>query len=313
MYGADKVLDGRVDGGFLAGVFVELLAIREDFGGRREHDVLQHQGIEERLHRIIVALADGVELVVVALGAADGHSHEGCRDGLDRGEGNVVLSVVAGDGGAGKEAEGEGVFDGAGCAGAAAARGSDGFGRVTIAENLRAYELVVRHVVVQGGDDPVAPEIDAGGGGHDRAVEAVEVGVTQDIEPVPGPANSVLRVGEKMIDNFVVGVGGLIFEKCVLFGDGRRESDEVEIEAAQEGQLIGWRGGLETFVLPGGGDEGVDRIGGVRRNRGANDWLQGPEAGCALGGFRGGGLAGRGDVERCHHAKEAYHRQDLYF
>ena len=40
-----------------------------------------------------------------------------------------------------------------------------------------------------------------------------------------------------------------------------RESDEVEVDAAEEGQgLVGGRGGVETFLLVGGGDEGVDWI-----------------------------------------------------
>ena len=58
-----------------------------------------------------------------------------------------------------------------------------------VARQLHAHELVVRHVVVQRANDPVAIVIRAGA----EAVElvAATLGEPGDIEPMPGPAFAV--------------------------------------------------------------------------------------------------------------------------
>ena len=79
---------------------------------------------------------------------------------------------------------------------------------------LRAHELVVRQIIVEGVDDPIAPIVNAGRGGH----ALVGVGVAQHVEPVAGITDAVLLAGEQFVDHLFVGIGRFVFEKGLLFG-----------------------------------------------------------------------------------------------
>ena len=91
---------------------------------------------------------------------------------------------------------------------------------------------VVGLVAVEGADDVVA--IAPGVGAVRVVLEAVGVGVADDVEPVAAPALAVVRRGEQAVDEFLVGVGRLVGEEGVdLFGR-RRQAGQIERDAADE-------------------------------------------------------------------------------
>ena len=176
---------------------------------------------------------------------------------------------------AGQKAEGEDIV-GPGIDPFAGSRGPRlRCGHRAIAGQLGADELIVRHIAVESADDPFAPEMDARGGDH----ALVGVGITQHVEPVPGIADAVLLAGEQPIDHLFVGIRGGIVEKCVLFGRGRRNADEIEIHAPQERAPIGGAGRFQPLRLMLRGQKSIDRIArpgsGVRNHR-RRDRLQIP-------------------------------------
>ena len=74
------------------------------------------------------------------------------------------------------------------------------------------------------------------------------------------PANAVLFVVEKFVDDFFVGVGACVVEEFVLLLRRGRKAGEIEVDAAEEGEFIGGRIGFEAFGGAFGGEVGVDRF-----------------------------------------------------
>ncbi len=156
------------------------------------------------------------------------------------------------------------------------ARGRDrGPGRGPVSGQLGADELVVRQVVVERVDHPVAPEVNPGRGDHGL----VDVGIAQDVEPVPRIADAVLLAGEQPVDHLFVGVGRAIAEEGLLLLERGRQPGQVERDAPQQGQPVGRPDGLEAPGRVSLGDEGVDGVGraGIPLGDiGPDDRLQGP-------------------------------------
>ena len=151
---------------------------------------------EEGLKAVIVALGDGIELVIVALCAAEGQAEQ-CGG---RRVGDVELHIhalavqvilVATVAGRGEKAGGDEIVVGI---------GSD-----FIPGHLLADELIERLVVVERFDDPIAitprewPRI--------VHLIAFGVGVARDVKPVPAPALAIMRRGEEAVDQFLIGIG----------------------------------------------------------------------------------------------------------
>ena len=125
-------------------------------------------------------------------------------------------------------------------------------------------------------NDPVAPEVDAGGGEH----VLVHVGIAQHVEPMAGVAHAVLFAGEQMVHGLFVSLRGRVLEKSVLFGGRRRQANEIQIDAAQQSALVRRAGGREPLLPILGGDESINGIGGLGYacgDFGANDRLENPE------------------------------------
>jgi len=157
--------------------------------------------------------------------------------------------------------------------------------RDAVGGELLDDELVVRLVLVHRVDHVVA--VGPGVGVAVVAEEAValidlkaaRVGVAGGVEPVTGPAFAVVRRGEEEVDLLGVdgfeiagratGAGGErvgepgviagLDESVDLFGGGR-ETDQIVIDATQEGFGTRGRIGLEALLFKLGEDEGVDGI-----------------------------------------------------
>ena len=130
-----------------------------------------------------------------------------------------------------------------------------------VAGDLLDGELVERQVAVERVDHPVAvPPHRAEG----VLLVAVAVGVAREVEPGAGPALAVVRRGEQAVHGLLVGVGRGVGEEGIDLLERRRQADQVEREAAEEGLARGLGRGLEPFRLEARGDEAVDRRAGPR-------------------------------------------------
>ena len=142
------------------------------------------EGIEEGEHPEVVLLADRIELMVVALRASEGQAEDGFTEGLHA-VGVVVDEVLGGN-----RATLVGVHV------VALESGGDELAvvgiRHEVAGDLLRDEAVVGLVVVEGLDDPVAPEPEV-----TPAVdgEAVGVGVTGGIQPIEAHAFAEVGTG----------------------------------------------------------------------------------------------------------------------
>ena len=79
--------------------------------------------------------------------------------------------------------------------------------------NLLADKLAVRHVLVDGADNPVAVGV---GEGEARAA-VTGVGVPRDVHPVASPLFAVVRGGEKTVHYFFEGMRRIVVEEVLNF------------------------------------------------------------------------------------------------
>ena len=205
--------------------------------------------IKRREQRVIIALGDGVEFVVVALGAGDGEAEPVGGGGVDAvEEGDVALFF--GDGAAlaveevvAVERGGDALVDG-------------GIGQEVAGELLDA-ELVEGLVGVEGADDPVAPDPLEGVA---VLLEAVGIGVARGIEPGQRHAFAVVRGGEQAIDEAFVGAGFFVGQEGSEFGGRGREAGEIQADAADQRRPRGLGRRGQFFGFEAGEDEAVDGI-----------------------------------------------------
>jgi hypothetical protein len=216
-----------------------------------------HRG-EHRLEGVVVLLRDGIELVVVALGAMDGLAGEGPDD-----VGHHVIAVeVPGDlpvglrlrqflvpdeipGSCGEKPE---RLDSVG-----------GVGIKHVAGDLLGDEPAVGLVLVEGPDDVVA--IGPGVGTRLVLVVTVGVAVVDDVQPGSGPPFPVVRRGQQAVDPGLVGPGIRVRDEGIHLFRTRGQPGEVQGHPADQGPTVGLRCGLEPGCREAGADEGVDRVG----------------------------------------------------
>ena len=232
---------------------------------------------EDGLDGVEVDLGDGIELVVVAFGAAEGEAEEGGAGGIHHvGEfigalHELEVFVLA--------------FDAVPRAGDDEAGGD--VSAAGVASDLLEHEAVVGFVGVEGVDDVVA--VAPGVGALVIGFEAGAVGEADDIEPVAGPLFAVVGGVQELIDAVFIGERvGIGFESADV-GEGGSEAGDGEVEAAEEGAAICGRGQGEGFLGEFGGDEGVNGERAVSVGWGLNR-LEGEvlEAGVGGGGAVGG-------------------------
>ena len=88
-------------------------------------------------------------------------------------------------------------------------------------------KCVVRHVLIEGIDNPVA--IPPGIWPVFIAFKAAGVRVADDVQPVPSPALAVLRAGEETIDNLWPGIWSAILFECLNLFKCRGQPRQVKI------------------------------------------------------------------------------------
>ena len=159
-----------------------------------------------------------------------------------------------------------------------------------VAGEVRPQEGVDGHVAVEGLDHPVAvaPGVAMG----DVLVEAVGVGVADDVEPVPGLVLAVARRGEEAVDHPLPGAGGVVGEEGVDLVGGGGQAGEPDRRAAQQRRPVGDARRHQPPLVERRDDERIDRIGderpvGRRRHRRPHRRVHRPE-GPLLGRVEGG-------------------------
>jgi len=158
---------------------------------------------EHAVQRVVVGLADRVELVVVAARAGDRLAEEGLAEHVDLvvDEPDLLLERL----GRQVAVEDEAVVRGADHGLVDAARCVDARRLQQVARDVLADQLVVGHVLVERADQVVAILIRVG----DRRVAfgAVGVRVAHDVHPVPRPALAVGGRSEQPVDLALERVG----------------------------------------------------------------------------------------------------------
>ena len=103
----------------------------------------------------------------------------------------------------------------------------------------------------------------------------VGVGVAQHVEPVAGVADAVLLAGQKAVDQLLVGVGRLVVQEGILLGRRRRNADQIEVDAAQQGTLVRRAHRRDFLCRVDSLDEGVDWVGVVGERGGTSGRTKG--------------------------------------
>ena len=207
--------------------------------------------LEDPVQGVVVAGADGIELVIVAAGAAEAQAHHRCPEGvdgvLDR-EVVVFLRIEAEAAGDGKK---PGRHDALVTGLWGPRRGAD------VAGDLVAEKLVVGEIAVEGVDAVVA----VAPGDRDGIVGrfAGGVGVADDVEPMPGPLLAVGRRSEEPLDDRIEGARRRIGDEGLDLRRRRRQTGEIERRPADERAPIGAGKGHDRCLLLAGADEAVDR------------------------------------------------------
>ena len=204
--------------------------------------------------RVVVLLRNRIVLVVVAARARDRHPQEAAGDDVDAivafvGAGDFDRAVVVVPRAEAEQAERR--------QHARPLRFVD-----QVAGELGAHELVVRHVVVDRADDPIAIEIRvrirrvAAG----LRVEAARIvfAVARDVEPFAAPRLAVLRRRQQAIDHVQPRVGRtVLLERVDLFGR-RLQAGEVDRRAADQGAAVGRAHRRQPVLLQLGQHEAID-------------------------------------------------------
>ena len=122
---------------------------------------------------------------------------------------------------------------------------------------MLAGEAVKRQVFVERANDVIAIRPDA-----DRHVAVItnRVRVAHEIEPVHGQALAVVRRGQQLVHEFLVGLRVAAFLKVAHLFRRRRKPGEVERDAAEQGPAIGFRRRRETLFAQAIEDEGINRM-----------------------------------------------------
>ena len=222
---------------------------------------------EQRVHAVIIALADGIELVIVTAGASKGESEKrraDCIDGIGLPFHAILLGVICELNGEGAEREQAGadaavevvalLFGQVLCAFEVEA-GGPGF---LVGGDLLPNEGIVRLVVVERRNDVIA--VAPGGDVEVVGLEAGGVGVANQVQPVAAPTLSITGGREQAIDQFLVGVFRGVVDELGDLLRGGRQAVQIEIGAAGEHGAIGGRGWAKAFLVEPGEDEGVDRV-----------------------------------------------------
>ena len=252
------------------------IQFRKFVGGEGHGFRADRQRSKEGLHSVVVFRGNGIVLVVVAAGAAQGHSQEYGTGGPD----HVIEVVPAGLGRIHPLHEHPLVQE---PGGDLALRPIVSVG---VSGELLPDEAVVGHVAVEGADHvvPVAPHVRPG------VVDGLAHGVRipHQVEPMSSPTLAVGRIVQQLLDGVAVGVLRGVFEEGGHGFGGGWKTGQSEVDPSQQGAPGCLRSRLHALFFQGGQDERINRVSDpllllYRRDLGRSQPGPGPAPGVALG------------------------------
>ena len=228
---------GRLDHGRRIAVLVDLAALG---------DV-----VEEGEGPIKLLLAEGIVLVVVAAGAAQGEAQPDGGRGL-----HPVHHVL----------DGKFVCDDAALAVApvvAIEAGGDPLFQGGLGEHVPGQllhgEAIEGHVGIKGLDHPVPP---APHGPFPVRLIAVAVRITGRVQPAQGHVLAVARGPQQAVHHLLVGAGKIVAQKGIhLFRRGGQPR-QIQRDPANENRLVGRGGGVQPLLPQSVQHEEIDRVAG---------------------------------------------------
>ena len=214
---------------------------------------------EDSGEAVVVVLRKGIELVVVTAGTTECQAEKRLAQGVDLFVNDIHLHldrVIFGEHFCteGQKSGGDKTLGGKTDVGRCRSR----IAVEQVSCQLFLNEPVVRDVGVQSADHiiPITKRVAIG----EVFVEAVGIGVSGDVEPVTPPALAVVHRRQATVDQSFVGVGGIVVEKLGDLGGSRRQSDEIEKDAADEGPFVGRRCRLHPLLFQPGQDKMIDGV-----------------------------------------------------
>src|SRR6266545_4105000 len=257
-----RFLDRRIE-------FAQPLRLRR--GRRLEHRrrvppaavkaILRHI-VEEGVELIILLLRDGIVLMVVTLSAGGRQAEPDSACGIDAID-NVVVVILRRNGAA-LEVDHVIAIEAAGDLLPHRGAGQQ------IPGQLLDGEAIEGQVLVEGGDDPVAPARHVAAGVD---VIAVGVGVAGGVEPLHRHALAEVRRRQQTIDDLLVSVRAPIGQEGIDLGGGGRQAGQVECHPPDQADRVRLGRRLEARALQTGQDEMIDgvarpgRVGDTRQGR----------------------------------------------
>ncbi len=186
--------------------------------------------------------------MIVTLRAADLQRHEhradGCRHLGEQVLPPLLLRVDVGHVGPGK----------------AKGRGDSRLrivGRDLVAGKLQCDESIVGQIGVERVDYPVA--VSPRFGAELIVLETVGLGEPRQVEPVLTPPLAVVGRSEQPVDQSFVGVGRVVGDECVDLVRRGGQSHQIERQAADQRDAIGFGQRLQVALRQTLGNEAVDR------------------------------------------------------
>ena len=216
---------------------------------------------QDAVEGVKVALADGVELVVVAAGAGDRQAEEAFGEDVDLvvGEGRLFVEGV----GRGEAVRHHPVMGGAEGRFVDVQLPVDSRDREQVPRDVLANEPIVRHVVVERPDQVVA--IAPGERDGRVALAAVRFGEPEPVHPVPRPALAEAGRLQEAVHQVLVGAGRPVpLEPFDLLGRGGK-ARQRERDAADQGAAVGGPGRFQPIAFQIGEDEAVHAMIGPAR------------------------------------------------
>ena len=229
---------------------IRLLRWREELEHRRVVAAVSIGGVvEDRVDPEEILLRDRVVFVAVALGAGDRRPHPGAEGRVHPIDDGDVAELLV-------DRPTLGVGHRVAVEGRCHALVRAGAGK-EVAGQLERREAVEGHVGIKGPDDPVAESPDRA-----RGIVGVAgaVGVTGEVEPLPGLMLAVAVVGQQPVDVAFVGIRRRIGDEGIDLLRRRRQADQIEGEAAGKHCPIGLGLKREPVSLEPRQHEGIDRV-----------------------------------------------------
>ena len=194
--------------------------------------------IQKREDLVILFLCERIELVVMALGALDGHAQNALANGVDAVEHRLHAELL--------RVHAAFFIDHRVPQKTSSHQLILRWIRQQVARQLLDDELRIRQVAIERLDHPIAigphlPDL--------IFLIAVGIGIARGIQPVAAPTLAIMRRLQQPVHLLLVGALAFVLQEGVHFRNGGRQADQVQTYAPQQRDAVGFGGWLQTFFV----------------------------------------------------------------